>query len=108
MVETMSAVADLAAILQVPGVDALFVGPSDLSLSSGRAAVPPLDDEGYRDLLRSVTGPCREAGLPVGVFCGSPGWAATYRELGFTWLTLPSEAGLLQGAVGSAVAALRR
>jgi 4-hydroxy-2-oxoheptanedioate aldolase len=108
MVETMAAVADLHAILQVEGVDAIFVGPSDLSLSSGRAAVPPLDDAGYRDLLSSVTGQCRAAGMPVGIYCGSTDWAATYRDLGFTWLTLPSEVGLLQGAVGSALAALRR
>ncbi|GAA4707462.1 aldolase/citrate lyase family protein [Pseudonocardia yuanmonensis] len=108
MIETMAAVADLPAILQVDGVDALFVGPSDLSLSSGRAAIPPLDDEGYRDLLRSVTGQCREAGMPVGVYCGSTEWVATYRELGFTWLTMPAEAGLLQAAVGSTLAAFRR
>ncbi|MCE0762312.1 aldolase/citrate lyase family protein [Pseudonocardia kujensis] len=107
MVETMAAVADLPAILLVEGVDAIFVGPSDLSLSSGRAAIPPLDDDGYRDLLRSVTAQCREAGMPVGVYCGAPDWAPTYRALGFTWLTLPSEAGLLQGAVGAALAALR-
>ncbi|MFR9801453.1 HpcH/HpaI aldolase family protein [Pseudonocardia sp. RS010] len=107
MVETVSAVADLPAILRLDGVDAIFVGPSDLSLSSGRAAIPPLDDEGYRDLLRTVTEACRGAGMPVGVYCGDPAWAPTFRELGFTWLTMPAESGLLQAAVGSALAALR-
>ncbi|MCE3554335.1 aldolase/citrate lyase family protein [Pseudonocardia sp. RS11V-5] len=107
MVETMAAVEDLPAILQVEGVDAIFVGPSDLSLSSGRAAIPPVDDDEYRDLLRSVTARCREAGMPVGVYCGAPAWAPIFRELGFTWLTLPSEAALLQGALGTAVAAFR-
>ncbi|SDE52826.1 HpcH/HpaI aldolase family protein [Pseudonocardia oroxyli] len=100
MIETMAAVADLDAIAAVPGVDALFVGPSDLSLSSGRGAVPPLDDPGYRDLLRGITG---ATDLPVGVFCGDPEWAPRYRELGFTWLTLPAEATLLQQGLRAAV-----
>lgn len=100
MIETMAAVADLDAIAAVPGVDALFVGPSDLSLSSGRGAVPPLDDPGYRALLRGITG---ATDLPVGVFCGDPDWAPRYRELGFTWLTLPAEATLLQQGLRAAV-----
>ncbi|GAA4537276.1 HpcH/HpaI aldolase family protein [Pseudonocardia xishanensis] len=104
MIETMAAVADLAAIVAVPGVDALFVGPSDLSLGSGRAAVPPLDDAGYRDLLRSVTA---ATALPVGVFCGDPAWAPVYRDLGFTWLTLPAEATLLQQGLAAALGRVR-
>lgn len=100
MIETMAAVADLAGIAAVPGVDALFVGPSDLSLSSGRSAVPPLDDAGYRDLLRGVTS---ATDLPVGVFCGDPDWAPVYRGLGFTWLTLPAEATLLRQGLHEAV-----
>jgi len=105
MIETMAAVADLAAIVAVPGVDAVFVGPSDLSLSSGRAAVPPLDDPGYRDLLRSVTG---GSTVPVGVYCGDVEWAPIYRDLGFTWLTLPAEASLLRRGLASALERYRR
>ncbi|MGH6720239.1 MAG: aldolase/citrate lyase family protein, partial [Alphaproteobacteria bacterium] len=38
MVETAAALADLAAILALPTVDGVFVGPSDLSLDRGRGA----------------------------------------------------------------------
>ncbi|GAA1832675.1 aldolase/citrate lyase family protein [Pseudonocardia ailaonensis] len=107
MIETLAGARDLPAILEVPGVDAIFVGPSDLALSAGKPAVPPLEDEDYAALLRSITRQCREAGMPVGVYCGAPAWAARYRELGFTWLTLPADHALLSTALAAALTEMR-
>jgi len=45
--------------------------------------------------------------MPVGVFCGAPSWAPRYRELGFTWLTLPAEHSLLAGALSATIEEMR-
>ncbi len=107
MVETLDAVDALPAILATPGVDAVFVGPSDLALSAGSAPDSPLDDPAFIDLLRSVIEPVRGAGLPVGGYCASPAHVHRYRELGATFAALCSEATLLRAAALAHLAASR-
>jgi 4-hydroxy-2-oxoheptanedioate aldolase len=98
MVETVDAVEQAEAIAAVDGLDAVFVGPSDLSLSAGLPLSAQLDDPGFADLVRRVVEPCRERGLPVGVYCASPAHVHRFRELGFTFFTLMSETALLRAA----------
>jgi 4-hydroxy-2-oxoheptanedioate aldolase len=98
MVETVEAVEQAPAIAAVEGLDAVFVGPSDLSLSAGLPLSAPLEDPGFADLLRRVVEPCRERGLPVGIYCASPAHVQRFRELGCTFFTLMSETALLRGA----------
>jgi 4-hydroxy-2-oxoheptanedioate aldolase len=98
MVETVDAVEQAAAIAAVEGVDAVFVGPSDLSLSAGLPLSAPLTDPAFADLLRRIVTPCRERGLPVGIYSVSPAHVHRYRELGCTFFALMSETALLRGA----------
>lgn len=98
MIETLEAVEQAPAIAAVEGLDAVFVGPSDLSLSAGLPFSAQLDDPGFADLLRRVVQPCQERGLPLGIYCASPAHVHHFRELGFTFFTLMSEIALLRGA----------
>jgi 4-hydroxy-2-oxoheptanedioate aldolase len=66
MIETIDAVEQAPAIAAVDGLDAVFVGPSDLALSAGLPVSAPLEDPSFADLLRRVAEPCRERGLPWG------------------------------------------
>lgn len=68
MVETAGALEDVEAIAALPGVDGLFVGPYDLSLSLGRPGVTDEQVTGAITRVREVT---REHGLIAGVFSGS-------------------------------------
>lgn len=95
MVETPAAVAALADILAVPGVDGVFVGPSDLSLGTGTAQD---GDPAFDALLTEIVGAVRAAGLPVGIFCASAAHVHRFRALGFTFFAGPSDAALLRGA----------
>ncbi len=108
MVETVDAVAALPAILATTGVDAVFVGPSDLALSAGMAPDTPLDDPAFDTLLRSVIAPVRAAGLPVGSYCASPAHVHRYRELGTTFAALLSEAAMLRAAAAAHLAESRQ
>jgi 4-hydroxy-2-oxoheptanedioate aldolase len=98
MVETLAAVEATPAIAAVEGLDAIFVGPWDLALSAGLPPSAQLEDPDYEQLLRRVVAPCRERGLPVGIYCATPAHVHHFRRLGFTFFALMSEAAMLHAA----------
>ncbi len=69
MIETAAGVVNAAAIAAVPGLDLVFIGTGDLALSVG--CFPEADDrlETACDAIRSA---CKGAGVPCGIFTGSP------------------------------------
>jgi 4-hydroxy-2-oxoheptanedioate aldolase len=107
MVETAAGLDALDAILAVDGLDAVFVGPSDLALATGRTPDAVRADPGYDQLLGSVARRVRAAGLPVGIYSASPEHVRRYRDLGFTFRALCSEATLLRTAAAEGLAAAR-
>jgi 4-hydroxy-2-oxoheptanedioate aldolase len=108
MIETTVAVAALPRILEVDDLDGIFIGPSDLALSSGMPLRAQDGDPAYDDLLRSIVQPSRDRGLPVGIYCASPAHVHRFRELGCTFFALPSEATMLRGAAAEQLARSRR
>jgi 4-hydroxy-2-oxoheptanedioate aldolase len=98
MVETLAAVEALPDIVAVEGLDAVFVGPSDLALSAGLPLGAQYDDPGFQRLLHEIVDRCRSRDLPVGIYSASPAHVHRFRELGFTFFTLLSEAAILRAA----------
>jgi 2-keto-3-deoxy-L-rhamnonate aldolase RhmA len=68
-IETTVAVDNVESIASVPGVDALFIGPTDMSLSLGRPG-DLFNDESNR-LFRHVCQVAQEHDLAVGIVCGA-------------------------------------
>jgi 4-hydroxy-2-oxoheptanedioate aldolase len=97
MVETAGALDDLDAILAIDGLDGVYVGPGDLSLSLGRA------DEGSRDHVRgvvsSIVARAVAAGVPVGVHAFTGTEAAAYAAEGATIVTAATDTTALRAAV---------
>src|SRR5580692_12409916 len=89
MAESADAVADLDATLAVDGVDGIYVGPRDLSLSLGCELDP--DDPVQNRALRRVWSACSAAGKPVGVHATDGALARRYREAGSTLVTVTSD-----------------
>jgi 4-hydroxy-2-oxoheptanedioate aldolase len=90
MVESAAAVAELDATLAVDGVDGLYVGPRDLSLSLGCELSP--DDPVQNRALQSIWAACAAAGKPVGVHATEGALARRYREAGCTLITTAGDA----------------
>jgi 4-hydroxy-2-oxoheptanedioate aldolase len=90
MVESADAVADLDATLAVDGVDGLYVGPRDLSLSLGRELDP--DDPALNRALQRIWTACAAAGKPVGVHATEGAIARRYRDAGCTLVTTAADA----------------
>ncbi len=89
MVESPGAVAELPATLAVPGVDGIYVGPRDLSLSLGC----PLDpgDPVLRSELAKIWAHCAAAGKPAGVHATDGVTAGMYQENGCRLITVASD-----------------
>jgi 4-hydroxy-2-oxoheptanedioate aldolase len=94
MVETVPALDQLEAIVSVPGVDAVFIGPSDFALSMGFA--PRSDEHEHRRRLETVPAVCQAHGVLAGIACGSIDLMARWRKAGYTMLAAPSDMVMLR------------
>jgi 4-hydroxy-2-oxoheptanedioate aldolase len=90
MAESAQAVTELDATLAVQGVDGLYVGPRDLSLSLGCELDP--DDPVLHRALQRVWAACAAAGKPVGVHATDGATARRYRDVGCTLITTADDA----------------
>jgi 2-dehydro-3-deoxyglucarate aldolase/4-hydroxy-2-oxoheptanedioate aldolase len=109
-VESLDAVASADELAAIEGVDVLFVGPADLSHSMG---IPgQFSERAFTDALDAVVAACGRHGKSAGILLADASFVPAYRERGFTFLGIGSDAGwVVQGAraqVSAARAALSR
>ena len=71
MIETKQAVENLDAILAVPGIDAVYVGPADLSITYGLSPMTDQTDVEWNDALAKVVDRCLAHGVVPGVHANS-------------------------------------
>ena len=99
MIETPQGLANVEEICAVPGLDGVYVGPSDLRLAVGGAHPndPSVDDEFEAALVR-----VREAAAAAGIAAGihTPDGAVAARRLaeGYTFATVASDLTHLKAA----------
>ncbi len=107
MVETQEAVDNLDAILDVPGIDAVYIGPSDLGFSMGLPPVLDREEQVIMDIYGRILEGTRRRGLGACVHCGSPAYAARMVAMGFNLVTISNDSGLMLNAARAAVQAAR-
>lgn len=93
-IETQRALDNLDGILDVDGIDAVYIGPWDLSINLGFGVPPKWDEESYLDAFTKVLKTAEEHGKPAGMFCNinNIGWAI---EKGFRYNTVGDADGFL-------------
>jgi 4-hydroxy-2-oxoheptanedioate aldolase len=106
MVETRAAVDAVDEIASVAGVDAIYVGPADLSITLGLAPAPDQPDEIFTDALQRVLAACRRHDVVPGI-AGNATTAGKRLEQGFRFVEVASDAGLLALGAGAALARVR-
>ena len=67
MIETVQAVENIDAILEVPGIDAIYVGPSDLSITLGLGPGNHDESAAFTDALDVISAACARAGVVAGI-----------------------------------------
>jgi 4-hydroxy-2-oxoheptanedioate aldolase len=107
MIETRTALANLEAIVETPGIDGLFLGPSDLSiaLSDGKS-LDPTSKEVDREIDRMVAA-TQKAGKVPGAFCHSADRAVALASRGVRFLAVTSDLAMLRAGIGSAMKVLK-
>lgn len=92
-IESATAVDNAEAIASVDGIDAVFVGPSDLAASMGLLG-QQTHPEVTAAVLRTFEA-VRAAGKPVGVNAFDPAQARAYLEAGASFVLVGADVGLL-------------
>lgn len=107
MVETVEALSNLEEIAATPGLDGLFVGPSDLSITLSNGA--GIDKLGAHTLaaMEKVEAACRKNGLVAGAFGGSADVMKAYTKLGFTFFAAAVDVDLLQMGAAALMKAVK-
>jgi len=107
MIETRTALNNLDAIVDTPGIDGLFLGPSDLSiaLSEGKA-LDPLSKDVDRELDRILAATQRAKKIP-GAYCHSAERAAALAKRGVRFLAVMSDLAMLRAGAAAAMKVLK-
>jgi 4-hydroxy-2-oxoheptanedioate aldolase len=104
-VETRAAVSQIEAIAGVEGVDGIFIGPSDLAADLGHLA-----DSRHPEVQTLIADSCvriRAAGKGAGMLSADPQDAARYFDMGFTFVAVGSDLGILAQGAAKRAADLR-
>ena len=106
ILETVRAVAQVPALCRTEGVDLFFVGPADLSASAGFRG--HWEGPGVAGHVREMKETIRRAGKHCGIVAAGAEDLVRRREQGFRLIGLGMDAGLLLGAIRSALGAVGR
>lgn len=104
-VETREALARLPEIAAVEGVDAVFIGPSDLSASFGHIG-NPLHPE-VQEAIAAAATTIRAAGKAAGILTQSQADAKRYIEMGYTFVGVGADLTLMIRAADALALAMR-
>lgn len=107
MIETRSALEHVDEIIHVPGLDALFVGPADLSQALGGRPGSDWTSGPVREALDVVLAACAARGMPAGIFTKDAAIAAAMLALGFAFVTVGSDLGYVTAGARQALEGLR-
>jgi 4-hydroxy-2-oxoheptanedioate aldolase len=92
MIETKQALENLDDIMSVPGVDACYIGPADLSFALGLPPRTDSDEPAHVAAVARILEAARRHGVVPGIHTGSPAFAARCIQQGFQMVTLTSDA----------------
>lgn len=107
MIETAQALDNLDDILSTPGLDAVYIGPSDLSLALG--CKPTFDelDPKAAEAVQHILARAKAHGVVAGIHNGSPEAALKRIAMGFQFVTVSSDARLMAAGAQQVVHAMR-
>jgi 4-hydroxy-2-oxoheptanedioate aldolase len=108
MIETADALKNLDEILAVPGIDAAYIGPSDLSMALGLKPRFDHTDGPVAEAQRTILAACVRHGVVAGIHTNSAAYALRMIAEGFQFVTLPSDARALAAKTADEVAAVRK
>jgi 4-hydroxy-2-oxoheptanedioate aldolase len=107
MIETAKALDNLDDILSTPGLDAIYIGPSDLSLALGCAPVFDDVDPPVVEAIDRILARAKAHGVVAGIHNGTPEAALKRIAKGFQFVTIASDARLMAAGAQGVIAKMR-
>lgn len=104
--EHAEAVEHIESIVQVPGIDAVLIGPYDLSASMG--LMGEITHPDVQAAIAKVTSTCHSAGIPLGIFGVQPAALADYVAQRYSLLVAGVDALMLATAARGLLGELRK
>jgi len=108
MIETRTALENAAAVAATPGIDALFIGPYDLSTALSNGAAQDIDAPEVEEAIDRIGEAARKAGKIPGIYCRDAERALAMAKRGFRFLTVGSDLGLVRDGALAQLQALKR
>lgn len=103
--ETPHAIAQLEEIVAVDGVDALFVGPGDLSAAMGH--IGNLAHPDVQDALKNAAMRARAINKPIGIVGPNPEMVQRFLDYGYSYVAVASDMGMMMRQASAFLAAIR-
>ena len=111
MIETADGYRNVDEIVQVEGIDCVYIGPIDLTLGLYGNDLPIGIDREEPEMLEAIKrilDSAHAAGKKAGIHCGTPEYAARMSDLGFDMVALSTDLGMFSTASKSSLEATRR
>lgn len=103
MIETAEGLQNIDAILAVPGIDMVYVGPNDLALDLGEKPGSELIDGETSNAISHILGRAKAAKVATGIFCSGGDMAKRRLSEGFDLVTPGNDFNTLMSAMQSDV-----
>jgi 4-hydroxy-2-oxoheptanedioate aldolase len=107
MIETQAALDAVEEIAAVPGLDGLFVGPSDLSIALSKGAGIDKTAKHTLDAMKLIAAAAQKNNLVAGAFAGTAEIIKTYAAMGYSFMAGAVDVDLLQAGASSLMKAVK-
>ena len=109
MIETKESLINLDEIMQTPGLDGIYIGPADLSLSIGEKPSfdKPEGDPVY-EVIMKILEHAKKNKIIAGIQNGQPEYADKMIKKGFQFVTIGSDQRYMSGAAKTALSKLKK
>src|SRR6185295_12958546 len=99
MIETTEGIAKMDEIISTPGVDVVYIGPSDLALSLGLAPVMDNDEPKHVATVNKILETCRKHKVVAAMHTMSAKYSQRYIDQGFQMIMLVNDRMAMQNYV---------
>lgn len=100
-IETVQAVENIDSILDVPGIDMVFIGPNDLHVSLGLGSTLWSDNPTFQAAVQKIISSCRSHGVPYGTLSPDADGAKARLADGFNFVGMGSDLRLMLAAINA-------
>ena len=108
MIETRAALGNVDAIAATAGIDALFIGPYDLSTALSGGKAQDIDAPEVLDAIEHIRAAAVKAGKIPAIYCRDATRALAMAKRGFKFMAVASDLGIVRDGAAAILKALKQ